>query len=788
MDFKNISASFHPAYTWLWNSTITRQGIREQLEEMYHAGIRAFYVIGEPENFRPKIRRTHLSPEYLSDEYLDLLFYAHETGKAMGMHMWLYNEGGFPSGMACGQIRQMHPELAMKELIPIKLTLEAGTPYIPHSSTAAAFLGVTRILPEQAFDTAAEITEYRICPESWSGIRTDTAAKRNTEIFLHQTHERMKNRFGDAMGTDITLMFDDEANMGTWTEGFDRIFREKYGYDILEYLPWIVGDFPPETDKQYRARSDYFLLCGDLVRDNYFTPMKQWLRQHNMRSTGHLDNDHRADGNVVNRYGNALQTLREFDVPGIDVIWEQIGYPKSGSPCPEGIPFFPRMASSAARQLGHSTAVSESFAVYGSHVDPELMRFVVNYQAVRGISLFNFMVVSYDRETPMSLQYRPNFIKENPSMDRLSQVNTYTARLSYLLQNSKADISTALYYPARSICAGGTIGNAAIESFTKLGEYLESKGIDFDIIDEALVLDATVKSGNLICDNVSYRNVFLPEGPLEPKEVLQKLASLPSDLQPCIQRKSSGLQARAVLFRSGKKGYFICNTGNDQVLETVQIRSEQTPFRLDLFDGTLYTQEYAQECGVLNVPISLQRGESVFLLLDDADTEAVTPPKEEFVCTLTDIHSFVSRSYQLDFKNGICNRYYSSGPMHHGLYEWDPAFSGEVTYLCKLPLLADGQYLLDLGEVRSTVCAYLDGNKIAEATVPPYRIPLSGTSGGKELQLVVANTAANACARTDYFNMHDIKDVGPYHAKMVLQEAKQTGGGLLGPLTLYKLI
>ena len=53
---------------------------------------------------------------------------------------------------------------------------------------------------------------------------------------------------------------------------------------------------------------------------------------------------------------------------------------------------------------------------------------------------------------------------------------------------------------------------------------------------------------------------------------------------------------------------------------------------------------------------------------------------------------------------------------------------------------------------------------------------------------MVANTAANVCARTDYFNMHDIKDVGPYHAKMVLQEAKQTGGGLLGPLTLYKLI
>ena len=126
--------------------------------------------------------------------------------------------------------------------------------------------------------------------------------------------------------------------------------------------------------------------------------------------------------------------------------------------------------------------------------------------------------------------------------------------------------------------------------------------------------------------------------------------------------------------------------------------------------------------------------------------------------------------------------------MRSGLYEWDPAFSGEVTYLCKLPLLDAGEYLLDLGEVRNTVCMYLDKEKLGEATLPPYQIRLDNFASGKELRLVVANTTANACARTDYFDRHDIKDVGPYHARMVLCEARQPSGGLLGPLTLYKLI
>ena len=53
MDFKNISSKFYPAYTWFWNNTITREGIDRQIDEMVQNGIRAFYVIGEPDNWFP---------------------------------------------------------------------------------------------------------------------------------------------------------------------------------------------------------------------------------------------------------------------------------------------------------------------------------------------------------------------------------------------------------------------------------------------------------------------------------------------------------------------------------------------------------------------------------------------------------------------------------------------------------------------------------------------------------------------------------------------------------------
>ena len=69
--------------------------------------------------------------------------------------------------------------------------------------------------------------------------------------------------------------------------------------------------------------------------------------------------------------------------------------------------------------------------------------------------------------------------------------------------------------------------------------------------------------------------------------------------------------------------------------------------------------------------------------------------------------------------------------------------------------------------------------------MPPYRVKICGVKNGDELKILVANTAANVCARADYFSRRDIADVGPYHAKMVLEEAKAPAGGLLGPIKLY---
>ena len=789
MDFIKIPPHCQVAYTWLWNTEITREGIHRQLDEMYDAGVRAFYVLAEPSNFRPTLRRTHLAPAYMSDEYLDLVYEAYEYGTSKGMYMWLYNEGGFPSGMVCGQIRDKYPELAIAGISSDLRTLKAGESYVPTEGTFATYIDDERIREGYVSAVDVEIREYNYIPlcDDRCIMRSDIAQRRNVEAFLEMTHERLLSRFGDRMGKEIQLMFDDEAHMGSWTAGLEKEFFKRCGYDIGDYLQQVFrrDRATIETETQQRAYGDYRMVCGDLVRENYFRPMRTWLNAHGMLSTGHLGGE-----DMIGYYaGNLMATLREFDVPGIDTIWGQITYPdEHGVSTPEGYVFYPRVASSAARQQGHDVCVSESFAVYGSHLTPEEMRYAVNFQAVRGISLYNFMVVSYDRKTPMAHQYRPNFIAENIGMDHLMPLNTYTARLSHILQSGRSVVRTALYYPQRSVWAYGEAGKRASEAYEQMGTMLEAAGVSFDIIDEELVRAATVRDGALCTEHVTYESVFVPEGAmLEHSDVMQTLEMTKAVLLPDLERTYETTLSRRMCFDDGE-GYFIFNQSGKPVEETVGIESDATPYLVELASGELIAPPFERRDGKVWLTLTLLRGEGAMIYLSDKTPNAKAPVKTEAVATLAEWTACVDRRYTLDAEQGIVNDYAPEGMRVEGLGEWPAEFSGEVTYKTVLPTLPDEPLWLALGEVRHFVRVYLNDRCIGELTMPPYRLPLTGAQTGDELRVTVANTTANAMAHSDYFEKSDPRDVGPYHARMHEAEVLAPAGGLLGPVCLEKEI
>ena len=190
--FISPDVSYAPVYIWVWNDICTREIIDTQLAEMQRLGIRAFYILPEPKEFRPNSMPTNLEPEYLSDEYAELCLYAFEQGKKLGMHCWIYDEGGWPSGSACGKVMKDRPEFGRETLAWHEISFAEGEVYKKSDSDIlAGFINNEIIEDGYIFPEDSVVTEYFIKKDT-SGSYPDLLNKSATEYFIETTHKKYK--------------------------------------------------------------------------------------------------------------------------------------------------------------------------------------------------------------------------------------------------------------------------------------------------------------------------------------------------------------------------------------------------------------------------------------------------------------------------------------------------------------------------------------------------------------------------------------------------------------------
>ena len=536
--FQNADTPFQPAYAWIWNDQIESAELRRRLDGLRRAGIRTVYVLPEPKNFRPERIRTFLEPDYLTDEFMRLVREAAEYALSIGMNVWMYDEGGWPSGGACGRTVEKHPRMIRKALCAREETLPAETAYVLKANDVAAFTAengaLRRVKPGERFPEKRTLTVYGVhLGEGWT---TDSLQDGIGEAFVRETHERYAKFLGDLFPR-VPFMFTDEPGTGSfpWPDGFAEKFLSRFGYDLRDHLPALFSLSEDDSGMDARAREDYRALQGELFRANYMRPIHDWCRRNGVRFTGHLDIDHMTDGCMAHGYGTVLQQLREFDVPGVDVIWRQIDIPKDGKPaCYEGNGFFERFASSAAAQTGGTLAVTESFGVYGASLTGKLARFVILHQLARGVNVFNFMCLSYTPKNALALVERPEYVEEMPGFFHLRGLNDFTARASWLMQLGAPAARAALYFPARDIWAGGTRAKNAIDGFERLGQALERAQVDFDILDEE-GLRMAVRDGNALTLGLArYETVLVPRGATLPDALREKLRGVDAPVKPVV--------------------------------------------------------------------------------------------------------------------------------------------------------------------------------------------------------------------------------------------------------------
>ncbi|MBR5869117.1 MAG: hypothetical protein IKZ21_06690, partial [Clostridia bacterium] len=264
--FRTPGVEYATFYSWVWNDVLTREEILRQLDEMVRLGIRAVYIIPEPKHFRPKTMPTELEPDYLTGEYFEEFRFAMEEAAKRGMRLWLYDEGGWPSGGACGRVLLEHPELARRSLAKHTVQYAAGTSYAMEEPVDAAFVDKTiPIASGYRFAKDTEVDEYWSEPRDSGDATSDYPDLLNpgsADAFLACTHEGYKPYLSHLFGGAMDAVFTDEpkAPERPFSRALMTEFEAKYGYSLLPFLPYIMGENAPDEAAE-KALIDYYELA-----------------------------------------------------------------------------------------------------------------------------------------------------------------------------------------------------------------------------------------------------------------------------------------------------------------------------------------------------------------------------------------------------------------------------------------------------------------------------------------------------------------------------------------------
>ncbi len=523
--FKNYPVEYAATLTWGWDGVASRETISHDLDAIKKQGLHVVtiecgYAMGV---------------DYLSDGWFEKVKIAVEEAKKRNMRIWIIDEGKYPSGFAGGKFSKEKPELRMQGIeVAERINLAEG-------ETVSRDLNIS-VISAVAVDQKNKTTEiidissgklnWKAKEGSWQILLAHhrfktsvTRAANNvtrgkdtvnslcdyldpaaTKQFLEFTHIQYKKYIGDEFGKTVLGFRGDEPefNFTPWTPKIISIFKEKKGYDITPYIAAFFTPFPNE--KQKLAKADYWDVWSDLFRDNFFKIQADWCSANNLEYMVHIDHEDKLM-DLARTEGDYFKDMRYVAIPGVDAIWNQVWYDKVAD--------FPKIASSASHMFGRPRALSETFAAYNPKPSVDDAKWVIDFQLVRGINLFEYMF------WPASASGRggPSGYLSDSLFPALAE---YANRASFLLSSGKPAAEIGLYMPTQSMWLGKENSNASVLHIAK---QLLEKQLDFDFVDDQGIGSVfSLQNGTFKnLSGQSYSTIIIPATTVMNEKVISRL-------------------------------------------------------------------------------------------------------------------------------------------------------------------------------------------------------------------------------------------------------------------------
>jgi hypothetical protein len=785
---------FWPSVSWWWNGPLDSATLQNQLADMKAHEVRNALVFPFYSDFRTG--NYHMDPDYLTAGYFDRVQTVVNKAAQLGMNVWLNADGGWPIGFALRHDSQYASQYATDQLV-----YSNGT-----------------------------WTEQRT---TGGYANADLLSAQTTAALLNKTYQPYVGTLGSQLGQTCPFMVTDEAayqsvSVGEripWTPGGQTLFQNKFGYDVTanNRLNALAVSPSQLTTAQKQVRVDVIDFVSGQLRDSYFQQSRDWCRAHGMAQIGRLGGEDTTMGAVECGFGSVTRQLRAVDVPGVDAIWRQIfpGQSSNGN--------FPKFASSVAHQNGTAIVSSLSFPVYGEGLTPAQMKWVLDYQFVRGVTQYATESYPVSTQDDLMTDLRPQW-NTSPLWDYMPNVHRYVARLGYVMACGKPKIDVGLYYPVRDLWANASSSDSSVVGFDKLTQSLLERQCDYDVIDDDILNDPAtrIENGRLVLGSMSYKTIVV--GPTawmtavaqqrlnafqsaggqviritDPGQINSAIAGIAQTVELSVA--SSGIRAAGRQWDGGGAMYLF-NEGQAGYKGVATFAMTGKLYQLDPTTGVTRALNYTTlPNGRVSVSVNLAAGESLLLVAQPPQglpAAVASAASREIVRSITLVDGWkarVDRQYVVGEHNYEIHETGNTQFTPVALGRWATTlgltsdFSGHVTYQRTVILpesMRGGRLLLDLGSsLEYAARVKVNGEEVGCVLWAPWTIELPSLGNEFLLEIEMSNTLANELTSQRVRDLWNSL-TGPgwpdsYNARQWPFEMESRGGGLLGPVTLSLL-
>jgi hypothetical protein len=612
-----------------------------------------------------------------------------------------------------------------------------------------------------------------------------------------------------------------EVADATWTPSLLDEFFKRRGYKLEEHLAELrSGDV--------KVVSDYRETLSDLLLENFTQQWTAWAHKHGAITRNQA---HGSPANLIDCYAAVdIPEIEGFGLSnfGIKGLRQDPGKTRKND---SDYSMF-KYAPSAAHVCGKPYTSSETFTWLTEHFRTSLSQLKpdIDLMFCAGVNHMFFHGTCYSPQNdpwPGWKFYASIDMSPTNSIWRdAPYFMKYVERCQSFLQWGQPDNDFLVLLPVRDMWKKNTnkllmqfsihaMGKLAPE-FIKTILDLDRAGFDCDYISERLLMDVTVKDGQLVTKGgTSYRGLIIPGSGQMPEAVRRHIDNLKSQgaqlfydidaaalnraARPEPMKTECGLKA---IRRRNETGYhyFIANlTPNDiHAIEPLAVPFKDA-YWFNPLNGDITPVQFDKE----GIVINLLSGESCILqtfdkplsnsrlsdIVREKDVEPIVlqgpwslrftdeTPKVEDTFTLDKLKTWET----LDNKNAKVT-------MGTGVY---------TTHLLlkKKDVKNVERWRIDLGDVRESARVYINGQFIGCAWSVPFILDCKQAlkAGDNEIRIEVTNLPANRIAELDrqgiqWRKMEEINVVDINYKKTLYDQWEPVPSGLNTEVKLIKIL